>query len=112
MGCKAMRKKDLQIDNIKSPIKAEKGVITLKPLTMDIFGAKGEGDATADKSEVNAVYKINLKISKLDIPKLEESFGAHKVLGGKADLVASLTLKEKGSRNLINSLAGTISLPG
>jgi hypothetical protein len=112
LDCKAMRKKDLQIDNIKSPIKAEKGVITLKPLTMDIFGAKGEGDATADKSVVDAVYKINLKISKLDIPKLEESFGAHKVLGGKADLDASLTIKEKGSRNLINSLDGTISFRG
>ena len=112
LDCKAMRKKDLHIDNIKSPIKAEKGVIALKPLTMDIFGAKGEGDATADKSEVDAAYKINLKISKLDIPKLEESFGANKVLGGKADLGISLTIKEKGSRNLINSLAGTISLRG
>ncbi|MCK7491000.1 MAG: hypothetical protein MZW92_03800 [Comamonadaceae bacterium] len=26
---------------------------------MDIFGSRGEGDATADKSEVDAVYKIN-----------------------------------------------------
>jgi len=30
---------------------------------MGIFGSKGEGegDVTADKSEVDAVYKINLK---------------------------------------------------
>ena len=70
MDCKEMRKKDLKIENVKSPIKVEKGVIYLKPLTMDIFGAKGEGDATADKSKVDAVYKINLKISKLDFAKL------------------------------------------
>ena len=87
LDCKELRKKDLKIDNIKSPVKVEKGVIYLKPLTMDIFGAKGEGDATADKSEVDAVYKINLKVSKLDFEKLEESFGAKKVIGGKGDLV-------------------------
>ena len=32
MDCKEVRKKDLKIDNVKSPIKAEKGVIYLTPL--------------------------------------------------------------------------------
>ena len=79
---------------------------------MDIFGAKAEGDATADKSEVDAVYKINLKVSKLDFAKLQESFGTKKVIGGKGDLYASLTMKEKGNRNLVNSMDGTFSLRG
>ncbi|MEK7789603.1 MAG: AsmA family protein, partial [Planctomycetota bacterium] len=110
--CKEVRKGDLKIDNVKSPIKAEKGVIYLMSLTMDIFGAKGEGDATADKSAVDAVYKINLKISKLDFEKLQESFGTKKVIGGKGDLHASLTMKEKGSRKLMSSMDGTFSLRG
>src|SRR5208282_2162953 len=63
LDCKGVREGGLGIDNIKSPIKAEKGVIYLSPLTMDIFGAKADADVTADMSEVNAVYKINLKIS-------------------------------------------------
>jgi hypothetical protein len=112
VDCKEVWKKDLKIDNVKSPVKAEKGVIHLMPLTMDIFGAKAEGDATADKSEVDAVYQINLKVSKLDFTKLEESFGAKKVIGGKGDLDASLTMKEKGSRNLMSSMDGTFSLRG
>jgi uncharacterized protein involved in outer membrane biogenesis len=112
MNCKEVRKRDLKIDNVKSSIKAEKGVIYLMSLTMDIFGAKAEGDATADKSEVDAVYKINLKVSKLDFEKLEESFGTKKVIGGKGDLYASLTMKEKGSRNLMSSMDGTFSLRG
>lgn len=110
--CKEVRKKDLKIDNVKSPIKAEKGVIYLMPLTMDIFGAKAEGDVTADKSEADAVYKINLKISKLDFEKLQESFGTKKAIGGKGDLHASLTMKEKGSRKLMGSMDGTFSLRG
>lgn len=110
--CKEVRKKDLNIDNVKSPIKVEKGVIYLRPLTMDIFGAKAEGDVTADKSAVDAVYKINLKISKLDFEKLQESFGTKKVIGGKGDLHVFLTMKEKGSRKLMSSIDGTFSLRG
>ncbi|MFA4827625.1 MAG: AsmA family protein [Thermodesulfovibrionales bacterium] len=110
--CKEVRKGDLRIDNVKSPIKAEKGLIHLTPLTMDIFGAKAEGDATADKSAADTVYKINLKISKLDFTKLEESFGAKKVIGGKGDIYASLTMKKKGNRNLMSSIDGTFSLQG
>ncbi len=112
LECKEVRKKDLRIDNVKSPVKAEKGVIHLIPLTMNIFGAKGEGDATADKSELDAVYKINLKIPKLDFEKLEESLGAKKVIGGKGNLYASLTIKEKGSRNPMSGMDGTFSLRG
>jgi len=112
MDCKEVLKRDLKIDNVKSPVKAEKGVISLMSLTMDIFGAKGEGDATADKSEVDALYKINLKVSKLDFEKLEEFFGTRKVIGGKGDLYASLTMKENVSRNLMSGTDGTFSLRG
>lgn len=111
LDCREIRRKDLKINNVKSPVKAEKGVIHLMPLTMDIFGAGAEGDATADKTEADAVYKINVKISKLDFGRLQESFGANKVIGGKGDLYASLTIKE-GSRKLMSSLDGNFSLRG
>jgi AsmA protein len=112
MDCKELRKGSLRIDNVKSPIKSEQGIITLTSLTMDIFGAKAEGDATADKSQVDAMYKINLKVSKLDLEKLEESFGLKKVIGGKGDLHTSLTMKERGSRKLMSGMDGTFSLRG
>ncbi len=106
MDCKEVRKKDLKIDNVKSPIKVEKGVVYLTPLTMDIFGSKGEGDATADKSEVDAVYKINLKVSKLDFAKLEESFGSNRSANLRPTSSSSMI---KVSR-LIWSLAFCIAL--
>ena len=112
IDCKEMRKKDLKIDSIRGSIKAEKGVFYLKPLTMDIFGAKGEGDFTANKSEADAEYKININVPKLDFEKLQESFGVKKLISGKGDFAASLTIKEKGSRNLMNGMDGTLSLQG
>jgi hypothetical protein len=112
LDCREVRSGNLQIDNVKSPMKAEKGVIRLAPLTMDVFGAKGEGDATADMSSVDAVYGINLKVSKLDFATLEESFGVGKMIGGNGDLHASLTIEERGSRNLMSTMGGTLSLRG
>jgi uncharacterized protein involved in outer membrane biogenesis len=110
--CKEVRRKNLKIDNVKCPIKAEKGIIYLIPLTMDIFGTKGEGDATIDRSEVDTEYKINLKVPELDFAKLEEAYDTNKVIGGKGDLYASLIMKMKGSRTLMSSVEGTFSLRG
>jgi AsmA protein len=112
LACNEVRRKDLQIDNVKSPIKVEKGMIYLTPLTMDIFGAKGEGDVTVDLSGTDPGYKINLKVSKLDFAKLEESFGAQKVIGGKGDLDASLTMQGKVKHHLLSSMDGAFSLRG
>lgn len=112
MDCKELQKKDLKIDNIKGSIKADKGVFTLKPLTIAVFGAKGEGDIGADRTEADSVYTINLSVTKLDLEKLQESFAIERLIGGKGDLVASLTVKEKGDRNLISSINGTLSLRG
>ncbi len=112
LDCKEIQKKNLNIGNIKSPVKMAKGVIFLAPLTVDIFGSKGEGDVTVDKSEVDAMYKISLRVSKLDFATLEESFGTKKIIGGKGDLYAAVTIKEKGSRTLMSSMDGIFSLRG
>ncbi len=112
LGCKEVLEGGLRIDNVKSPVTAEKGIIYLRPLTMDIFGAKADATAAVDMSEINAVYKINLRIPKLDFEKLEESFGTKKVIGGKGDLDASLTIKENAGRNLMRGMDGAFSLRG
>jgi len=110
--CKEILRKDLGIENLKAPMKADKGVFSLKPLTMDVFGGKGEGDVTADESAVDPVYKLNLKVSQIDFEKLEGFFGTKKVIGGKGDLSASLTVKEKWRRNPMSNLDGTFALRG
>jgi AsmA protein len=110
--CKKAIRKDLTMENLKALVMADKGVYTLKPLTMDVLGGKGEGDVTANMSEADVRYEINMKVSKLDFIKLEESIGVQKVIGGKGDLSVSLTAKEKGHRKLVNSLEGTFALRG
>ncbi len=110
--CKDILQKDLRIENLKGLVKADKGAYSLKPVTMDVLGGKGEGDVTIDESEADATYAINAKVSKLDFDKLEVFFGTNKVIGGKGDLSASLTVKEKGRRVLMSHLNGAFALRG
>jgi uncharacterized protein involved in outer membrane biogenesis len=110
--CKEVLQKDLRIENLKGPMKADKGVFSLKALTMDVFGGQGEGDFTADESPADPAYTVNLTVSKLDFDKLEKFFGTRKVVGGKGDLSVSLTVKETGRRNLMSNLNGTFALRG
>ena len=110
--CKELLQTDLRIENLKGPVKADKGVFSLKLLTMDVFGGKGEGYFTADESPADPVYAINVTVSKLDFDKLEKFFGTNKVIGGKGDLSVSLTVTEEGRRKLMSNLDGTFALRG
>ena len=110
--CKELLREGLRIENLRAPVKADKGVFFLNPLTMDVFGGKGEGDFTADDSGADIAYKLNVKVSKLDFEKLEEFFGTKKLIRGKGELSASLTVKEKRGRILMSNLDGTFALRG
>jgi uncharacterized protein involved in outer membrane biogenesis len=110
--CKEVRKGEISIDNVSGPVKADRGVYHLNPFAADILGGKGEGDVTANLSGIADLYKINLKVSGLDFEKLTEAFGKKKVIGGKGNIVASISIKEKPGRDFINSLGGEFTLRG
>ncbi len=92
LTCMELLRKGLKIENIKGPVKVDKGVYSFKPITMDALGGRGEGDLTADVSEPDAVYATTVKVSKLDFDKLEAFFGTNKVIGGKGHRSATLTV--------------------
>jgi hypothetical protein len=112
LDCKVVLQEDLRVENLKGSVRADKGLYSLKPATMDVFGGRGGGDITADKSEAGVVYRINLTVSEVDFERLVEFSGAKKIIGGKGDLSVSLTVKEKGGRTILTNLDGTFSLRG
>jgi uncharacterized protein YhdP len=112
LACGEVRAGGLRIAKVESSLTMERGVIHLERLTMDVFGGKGEGDAAVDASGAEAVYTIHLKVSNLDLAALEEASGAGKAIGGRGQLQASLTLREKGGRPSMSTVDGTLSLRG
>jgi hypothetical protein len=110
LECKEVRKGKIQIGNIKSPVTVAHGVARLAPLALDIFGAPAVGDASMDTTVSDFVYKINVKVAKLDVANLEETFRTKRIIGGKADLHASLMMKERKNQFLLSSMSGSVSL--
>ncbi|MGA2506469.1 MAG: AsmA family protein [Chitinispirillaceae bacterium] len=111
-GCKEFLQKDLRLENFNALIKADKGMFSLKPFTVDVFGGKGEGEIAMDWSAYDPSYTLKVKIAKLDFEKIEELFRTKKVIGGKCDLSASLTMKEKNGRFPVSNLNGAFGLRG
>ncbi len=112
IDCREVLYKNLRIENLKAPIRANKGVFSIEPFTMNFLGGNGEGDFTSDESTVDSEYRINVKVLKLDFEKLEEHFGSKKMISGKGDLSASLTVKERAGHDLMGNLGGTFALRG
>jgi AsmA protein len=112
IDCRELITNDLKIAAIAGVVDARQGVLVLSPVTLDIFGAKGTGDATLDGTKAETEYKINLKVPQLDFEKLTGAFGLDRVIGGQGDLEASLTVREKANRSLMGSMSGTVALRG
>jgi len=112
LDCEELLQKDLTIKNFKTFIAAAKGVFTFAPITLDVFSGKGEGEIMVDETGINPHYKLNVMISNLDFEKIELLFGTKKIISGKGDLSATLTVNDKKGCSLIGNLNGLFSLKG
>jgi hypothetical protein len=112
LDCEEVVQKDLRIGNLKASMKMGKGVFSLKPLTMDVFDGKGEGEVMIDETAVDPVYKFKVMVSNLNFERLEEFFDTKKIIGGKGGLSATLIVKDKKGRPLISNLDGVFALRG
>lgn len=112
IDCRELITNDLKIAAIEGAVDARQGVLALSPVTLDIFGARGAGDATLDGTKAETVYTINLQVPQLDFEILTGAFGLDRVIGGRGDLEASLTVSEKANRRLLGSMNGTVALRG
>ena len=112
MDCRELYVKDLKIAAVRGGVKIDKGMISLTPLTLNVFGGSGEGDAFADLSKADAVYRLNLKVLKIDFKKFSEYFKMHKVIGGKSDLFVAVTIKEREGLSLLKETEGTVAIEG
>ena len=112
MECRELNVKDLKMEAVRSGVKIDKGMISLTPLTLNVFGGSGDGDAFADMSKADAIYRLNLKVPKIDFEKFSEYFKTNKVIGGKSDLFVAVTIKERAGLSLLKETDGTLAIEG
>src|SRR4029077_16660302 len=57
---------DLLLNNARSTVTLDHGIIKMNPLTADIYGGQETGSVTLDMRPAQPVYAVNLKTEKVD----------------------------------------------
>lgn len=69
---------DLMLNNARSNVALDHGMIRLNPITADVYGGKESGNITIDMRPAQPVYSVNLKTDKVDANKLVSSVSSLK----------------------------------
>ena len=109
---KELQQKKIVVSNIKSSMKMSKAVVELNPFSFEVFNGKAAGDAKVDMSGAVMGYKIDFKLTKFNLEKLQEALEQKKNIGGDANMALALTTHGRDAGQMTKALNGTLSIRG
>ena len=110
--CAEVRKNDLTMTDLNFSAEGKKGLFNLKPVTMHMFGAQGEGNLLADFSGAVPQYQISYSLPQFLIEDFFKTLAPQKTVAGTMDFSTSLTLQGKTLAEVKQTMTGTILLRG
>ena len=101
---------DFTLTNVKTNVKLNKGLITLSPLTADIYGGKEAGTITLDTRPANAQVAVKAKLNGVDSNALLSAVSAAKdTLYGSLGATSDVSFALLPGNELPKTLNGTMS---
>jgi AsmA protein len=106
-----IKNQELVLNNLHSNVTLNHGLITLNPLTADLYGGKESGNVTADLRAAQPVYTVNLTTQKVDANQLLSSVSSIKqTLYGLLAANVNATFSSNSPEAIARSLNGKISM--
>jgi uncharacterized protein involved in outer membrane biogenesis len=107
----AIQYDDLVLNNARSNVALDQGVIRMNPVTADLCGGKESGSISIDMRPAQPVYSINLKTDKVDANKLISSVSSLKqTLYGLLTANMSGTFSSNSADAIARSMNGDMEL--
>lgn len=101
----------LVLNNVKSNVTLDRGIIRLAPLTSTVYGGQQSGDIVLDTRATPAVVTVSSKLQKVDANKLVSSMSSVKdTLYGLLAANTNASFRAASGSNLAQSLNGKLSL--
>ena len=101
---------DFTLNNVKTDVKLNKGVVTLSPLTADIYGGKESGTISVDTRPANAQVAVKAKLNGVDSNALLSAVSAAKdTLYGSLGATSDVSFALLPGNELPKTLNGTLS---
>lgn len=102
---------DLVLNNVRSNVSLNHGLIQLNPLTSQIYGGQENGSVSIDMRPAQPVYNVNLKTNKVDANKLVSSVSSIKqMIYGLLDSNVNATFSSPSADSIARGLNGTLGL--
>jgi AsmA protein len=101
---------DIVLNNVRSGVKLNHGIIELSPLTADLYGGKENGTVVLDTRPATPTCSVRAKFSNLDANKALSATSALKdTLYGSLSSDSNLSFALASSNELARTLNGTMS---
>lgn len=107
----AVKSQDLLLNNVHTNVTLNHGLVTLNPLTADLYGGKETGNVVIDLRPAQPVYMVNLKTEKVDANKLLSSVSSVKqTLYGLLAANVNANFSSASADAIARSLNGKLAL--
>jgi len=101
----------LMLNNVKSNVTLDHGVIRLSPLTSTVYGGQQTGEIVLDTRVTPAAVTVSTKLQKVDANKLVSSMSSMKdTLYGLLAANTNASFRAAGGSNFARSLNGKLAL--
>jgi uncharacterized protein involved in outer membrane biogenesis len=99
------------LSNVRSNVSINHGVVTMNPLTSQLYGGQENGTVTIDMRSAQPVYTVNLKTDKVDANKLISSVSSIKeMIYGLLASNVNATFSSTSADSIARGLNGTLAL--
>lgn len=100
-----------ELSNVHSNVQLNHGVITLNPLTTQIYGGQGAGSITIDTRPAATTYAVNAKLTGVDANKMMSSLSTVKdTIYGTLAATPNVTFATPPSGDIVPTLNGTLGV--
>ncbi|HLJ86096.1 MAG TPA: AsmA family protein [Candidatus Angelobacter sp.] len=102
---------NLLLTNVHSKVALDHGLITMAPLTADLYGGGESGNVVVDMRPVQPVYTVNLATTKVDANKLLSSVSSVKdVLYGLLNANINARFSSTSAEDITRNLNGKLGI--
>jgi uncharacterized protein involved in outer membrane biogenesis len=114
--CKTLKIYNFTLTNLVMSATGEKGILDIKPVSMNIFGGTGTGNIHLDLTGPSPHYTVIYSLNRVRIEDLLELYSLKKIppktIEGPINFSADLTATGKSADEMKRSLNGNLSLNG
>jgi uncharacterized protein involved in outer membrane biogenesis len=112
LSCGDIRTKDVSVSALRVSVAGKDGVFEIRPVTLRIFGGQLVGGIHADVSGPVPACQIRCSLPRFRIEEFLKTLSPKKAVEGPMDFSASLSMRGKTMKQMVQTAAGEVSLRG